>query len=130
MCGQTLTRKNPGTTANVTDMPKIPDCDRCRFYAHSPYMICGVNPCGPTGDECLDFDAIAPRGEPLEGGYYAGDWIPQLRTQITDEQQLALLDWHPLFTGRCPNCEMPIRETTPPRVHWDCHECGWMDDSV
>lgn len=76
-------------------------------------MVCGVNPCGPDGDECPDFDAIAPRGEPLEGGYYAGDWIPQLPTRITVEQQLALLDWHPMFTGRCPNCEMPIRDPCP-----------------
>ena len=63
-------------------MAKITGCDRCSFYAHTPYMVCGVNPCGPTGSECSDFDAVAPR-EPLEGGYYAGDWIPQLRTQIT-----------------------------------------------
>lgn len=111
-------------------MPKISDCERCRFYAHTPYMVCGVNPCGPEGDECPDFEAVAPLGEPLEGGYYAGDWIPQLRTHITDEQRLALLDWHPLFTGRCPNCEIPIRQTTPPRVHWDCGACGWVDDSV
>lgn len=93
-------------------------------------MVCGVNPCGPTGDECPDFDAAAPRCEPLEGGYYAGDWIPQLPTQITGEQRLALLDWHPMFVGRCPNCEMPMRQTAPARVHWDCGECGWMDDSV
>lgn len=93
-------------------------------------MVCGVNPCGPTGDECPDFDAVAPRGEPFGGGYYAGDWIPQQPAQITDEQRLALLDWHPLFTGRCPNCEILIRQTKPPRMHWDCDECGWMDDSI
>ena len=106
-------------------MPKIPDCDRCRFYARNPYMVCGVNPCGSDDNECSDFEAAEPR-EPLEDGYYAGDWIPQPSTQMTDEQRLALLDWHPLFVGRCPNCEMPMRQTNPPRVHWDCDECGWM----
>lgn len=112
-------------------MAKIPDCDRCRFYAHSPYMVCGISPSGPEGSSCPEFEpdpAAKPR-EPLEGGYYAGDWIPQ-QHWLTTEEQLGLLDTHPLFTGRCPNCEMPIRQTEPPRVHWDCDECGWMDDSV
>jgi hypothetical protein len=39
------------------------------------------------------------------------------------------LDSDPLFTGRYPDCEMPLLQTDPPRVHWDC-DCGWVDDSV
>ncbi|MEM8614789.1 MAG: hypothetical protein AAGF93_22465 [Cyanobacteria bacterium P01_H01_bin.105] len=113
-------------------MPKIPDCDRCRYYANSPYMVCGVNPCGVKGNSCPDFEAtpnIAEIREPIGGGYYAGDWIPQTSNPSID-QQLALLDWHPLFTGRCPNRERPIQQTQPPRVHWDCEQRGWLDDSV
>ena len=45
-------------------------------------------------------------------------------------QQLELLDTHPLFTGRCPQCEMTYPQYETPPVHWDCPECGWMDDSV
>jgi hypothetical protein len=45
-------------------------------------------------------------------------------------QQLELLDTHPLFTGRCPQCEMTYPKYEQPPVHWDCPECGWMDDSV
>ena len=74
-------------------------------------MVCGVNPCGPKGSECPDFDEVEPRGEPLEGGYYAGDWIPQPSTQITDEQRLALLDWHPFLMGRFLECMRSIVQT-------------------
>ena len=56
----------------------------------------------PLGDE--------PR-QLLAGGYYAGDWIPKPFPMLTDEERLALLDWHPMFTGRCPSCEMPMRQT-------------------
>ena len=45
-------------------------------------------------------------------------------------QQLELLDTHSLFTGRCPECEMTYPQYETPPVHWDCPECGWMDDSV
>ena len=73
-------------------MPKIPDCDRCQYFANSPHMVCGVNPCGPEGQTCSEFSASAENGsednpQPLGGGYYAGDWIPQPfpRDQQTDK---------------------------------------------
>ena len=106
-------------------MAKIPDCDRCRFYAHSAYLVCSAHPNGPEDNNCADFEALEVR-QPLGGGYYAGDWIPQPFPRLQPEEQQALLDEHPLFTGRCPNCEMPVREKEPPRVHWDCEHCGWI----
>ncbi|MEM9446448.1 MAG: DUF6464 family protein [Verrucomicrobiota bacterium] len=111
-------------------MPKTPDCDHCHFYARSPYMVCGVNPSGPEGDECPDYEALEPPRKPLGGGYYAGDWIPQIKTQPTDEQRLALLDWHPIFTGRCPHCEMPISQPTSPNTQWECAECWWREEPI
>ena len=48
----------------------------------------------------------------------------------TTVQKLELLDTHPMFTGRCPNCEIPMLQTEPPRLHWDCERCGWVDDRV
>lgn len=108
-------------------MPKIPECERCQYFANSPYMVCGINPCGPEGSTCEDFAALsegaAVEKEPLGGGYYAGDWIPQPFPEITIEEQLALLDWHPQFTGRCPNCETPISE--PASRYWNCRHCEW-----
>lgn len=61
---------------------------------------------------------------------YNGEAIFALLVKLTLEQQMALLGTHPLFTGHCPECEMPILETEPPKVHWDCSECGWKDDSI
>ncbi|MGR3279426.1 hypothetical protein ACSYAD_30630 [Acaryochloris marina NIES-2412] len=61
--------------------------------------------------------------------FYNGTPIAPPSNHLTTEQKLDLLDWHPVFTGRCPNCERPIRETTPPLGHWDCAECGWGEES-
>jgi hypothetical protein len=111
-------------------MPKIRDCDRCQYYLHSSYLVCAVNPCGPAGETCDDFNATpradaAPERQPLGSGYYAGDWIPQPFPTLTEDEQLALLDWHPLFTGRCPNCERPIAEAVKGR--WQCGHCEWAE---
>jgi len=109
-------------------MPKIPACDRCFYYLQSPYLICAVNPCGPVGKTCKDFSGIAPSAaaperQSLGGGYYAGDWIPQPFPALTTAEQLSLLDEHPQFTGRCPNCEMPIAESA--EGQWKCGHCEW-----
>jgi hypothetical protein len=112
-------------------MPKLPECDRCQLSAHSNYLVCAIHPEGPEGNECLDFAPVAGSEEqwqPLGGSYYNGELICDWTHYLTTQERLELLDTHPLFTGLCPNCEVPIRETTPPRVHWDCPECGWLDD--
>ena len=92
-------------------------------------MVCGIHPCGPTEEICEDFVAVAedPEAEvrqPLGGGYYVGDWIPQPFPTLTAAAQLLLLNDHPQFTGRCPNCEMPIAEAVE---QWTCDRCGWED---
>ena len=123
-------------------MAKLDCCNRCRFYARNPHLVCALHPCGVDGDSCSDFEldltipddeATAWYGEqwqPEGASYYGGELVLEPVQQVTVEQRLDLLDTHPLFTGRCPNCEMPIRQTDPPRVHWDCPDCGWVDDSV
>ena len=111
-------------------MAKLPECDHCQYCLNSPYLVCAVNPHGPEGLTCDDFLAI-PEAEaglvrqPLGGGYYAGDWIPQPFPAMSVDEQLALLDWHPQFTGRCPACEMPITEAREGR--WCCSHCGWQE---
>ncbi|MEZ2224708.1 MAG: hypothetical protein ACBR50_00320 [Microcoleus sp.] len=116
-------------------MPKLPECDRCLLYGRNPHIICAVHPAGPNGDTCPDFRED-PNAEPEElwepenASYYNGELILQPRQRWTPEQQLELLDTHPLFTGRCPQCEMTYPKYETPPVHWDCAECGWMDDAV
>jgi hypothetical protein len=116
-------------------MPKISECDRCHYFLNSPYLVCGVNPSGPEGSTCEDFRAITPDGggteaakPPLGGGYYAGDWIPQPFPALTAAEELALLDWHPQFSGRYPNCEIPIEESS--EGQWECEHCDWKDDEM
>ena len=122
---------------------KLDCCDRCDFYAHSLYMVCGVHPYGVKGDHCADFrlapSAVTVPDAPL--AWYGDQWQPQGANYYGDElilepvqqrslkQRLDLLDTHPLFTGRCPNCERPIREIAG-QVHYDCGHCGWVDDSL
>ncbi|MEH2447956.1 MAG: hypothetical protein V7K18_19930 [Nostoc sp.] len=62
--------------------------------------------------------------------YYNGELILQPQQGRTQQQQLELLDTHPLFTGKCPQCNYEFDRDWSARVHWDCPECGWMDDTV
>lgn len=65
-----------------------------------------------------------------ERSFYNGEEIIQPQQRWTREEQLNLLDWHPMFTGRCPHCERPFPKYEKPPVHWDCSACGWTDDTV
>ena len=112
-------------------MSKIPECDRCQYFVNSPYLVCGVNPYGPADDTCEDFSAtdqvaIAEIRQPLGGGYYTGDWIPQPFPVLSVDEQLALLDWHPQFTNCYPNCETPIAEAVDSQ--WACGHCQWTTE--
>ena len=116
-------------------MSKIPQCDRCLFYAKTPYLLCPVNPNGIEGDRCLDFRPKPTAEEeqlwePEGYSWYGGELIPNRRSPLTQEEQLKILDTHPLFTGVCPECGYKFDLSKSPPVHWDCPQCGWMDDSV
>ncbi|MBD2302997.1 hypothetical protein [Nostoc sp. FACHB-190] len=116
-------------------MPKIPECDRCLLYAHDPHIVCAVHPTGPNNDSCLDFREdpnaqVEELWQPEGATYYNGELIVQPSQRWTPEEQLELLDWHPMFTGKCPQCGAEYDRDYTSRVHWDCSECGWMDDTV
>jgi hypothetical protein len=32
-------------------------CDRCDFFAHSPYLVCALHPAGPEEQPCRDFES-------------------------------------------------------------------------
>lgn len=115
-------------------MPKISDCDRCLLYAHNPHLICAVHPQGVEGNDCLDFRAN-PDFEKQElwspkGYYFYDNNLVKNSSKYTQIEQLEILDSHPYFTGFCPNCKYHFDLTNPPLVHWDCPNCGWIDDSV
>lgn len=129
---------------------RLPECERCWFNAGSPYLCCSEHPAGVQSDHCPDFQASAiataqheqfiglawvaddeaeAQWEPEGASYYGNELIITPKQRWHREQKAALLDWHPMFTGRCPSCEVPLPQTEPPRVYWDC-TCGWRDDSV
>ena len=116
-------------------------CDRCLYNTRNPHLPCTVHP-HRTDAHCPDFelDTSLPAGEwwePEGASYYAGELVIDPIQRWTREQKIALLDWHPMFTGRCPDCErtlrgaeLPLVQTHPARVCWDCQECGWKDNLV
>ena len=118
----------------LRELMKLECCDRCKYYARSPYLICAEHPTGVEGEHCPDFELDLEIPDDEATAWYGEQWQSQWASYYSDElvlvQRLELLDSHPLFTGRCPNCEMPLLQTDPPRVHWDCEYCGWVDDSV
>jgi len=89
-------------------------------------QLCFQPACHPVNPNASPQELWEPEG----ASYYNGELILQQRQGWTLEQQLELLDTHPLFTGQCPRCEMTYPKYETPPVHWDCSECGWMDDSV
>lgn len=89
------------------------ECCSCLFYAHNPFLVCAVHPEGVSGDSCLDFrqdpNVEAELWEPegaryidgelaLERSFYNGEEIIQPRQRWTREEQLELVDMHPMFT--------------------------------
>lgn len=114
------------------------ECDRCQLYSGSAYLPCAVHPSGPAPDGCLDFTpnagAIAQKDDglwqPLGASYYGGELIQHRPSHLTREEQFELLDYHPLFTGCCPDCGWLFDQNNSPGVHWDCPCCGWIDDTV
>lgn len=67
--------------------------------------------------------------EPEGASYYAGELILHPKVRWTREEQLELLETHPMWTRRCPACSRQFPRYDRPPVHWDC-ECGWIDDSI
>jgi hypothetical protein len=49
--------------------------------------------------------------------FYNGEEIIQPQQRWTREEQLELLDYHPMFTGRCPQCERTFPRYDRPPVH-------------
>ena len=116
-------------------MPKIPDGDRCLLYAHNPHLICTVHPSGVESDRCLDFRPdpnaeIEEQWSPIGYSWYGDELIANRPSRYTPEEQLQILDSHPFFTGVCPNCGHEFDKNNPPKVHWDCPACDWVDDSI
>jgi hypothetical protein len=92
---------------------QLPECDRCLFYAHDPHLVCTNHPSGVGGDACLEFqcDPTAESEElwePERASYYNGELIMTPEQRWSRLEKLAILDLHPMFTGRCPNVRLAL----------------------
>ena len=66
------------------------------------------------------------QSSPIGYYWYNGELIPIKPQRLTTEEQLELLDTHPLFTGVCPQCGYEFPNTLS-KAPWDCPSCGWTD---
>ena len=123
--------------------PEGQDSDFCRDFQPNPdlgkrkfvdflgllqQVECDRNCNEPfSNHECLN--PKEEQWEPEGATYYNGELILQPKQQRTREEQVWLLDHHPLFSGICPQCGALFERDYQARVHWDC-DCGWMDDSM
>lgn len=115
-------------------MPKIPECDHCSFNAHNPHIVCAVHPNGVESEKSMDFrqDSNAKKEEqwsPQGYSWFDGELIPNRPSRYTLQEQLEILDTHPLFTDVCPKCRYEFDRDNLP-IHFDCPECEFVDDSV
>ena len=113
---------------------KIPDCDRCSLYAHNPHLVCAVHPDGVETNKCLDFRLdpnvkTEEQWSPQGYSWYGDELIADRQSRHSREEQLEILDNHPFFTGVCPQCRYEFNRDER-IIHYDCPDCGWIDDSV
>ena len=117
--------------------PSGPEGDSCLDFRPDPelegkhfvdFLSLGEQP-DESYSNPFDPDPSGELWEPVGASYYNGELILQPHQRWTPEEQLELLDWHPMFTGRCPQCGAEFDRDYAARVHWDC-KCGWMDDTV
>lgn len=108
-------------------MPKLPQCDNCLLYHRRLGLneVCTIHPQGVEGSSCLDF-----RQKISQASYYNGQLIVQPKQTKTKEEKLELLDNHPFFTGICPECGYTFDRDYVSRIHFDCPDCGWLDNSI
>lgn len=81
----------------------------------------------PDEDQWQPDGAFFVNGELVlerDRSFYNGEEIIQPHSHWTPEEQLWLLDHHPMFTGRCPECETEMEKDYTARVHFDCPACG------
>lgn len=111
-------------------MPRAKECESCQMFSGhlgSEYAVCSIHPSGPAEVPCPDHAPIEDC-VPVGAAYYGDELIRDWPGYMSSEVRLELIETHPLFTGKCPQCGNAFKE--PPLAHWDYPECNWMDDMV
>lgn len=103
-------------------------CDRFSGYLADGFLVCAIHPCGPEQNPCPDFAEVIEDWQPLGGTYINDEFFKDWPGYLASAERIGVLDSHPYFTGICPKCGASFGDSRP--VHYDCGECGWMDDSI
>jgi uncharacterized C2H2 Zn-finger protein len=113
-------------------MPKrSPECESCQLfsgYLGAKYLVCGIHPCGPAESPCPDHAPVVEDWVPVGGAYYDGELVRDSPFYMTTEDRLHLVETHPRFTGRCPQCGTIFQET-PQYIGTAPPATGWMTRS-
>ena len=120
--------------------PTRPDSDRCLDFRPSYLVKLEFGAPNSSFTRYLDFQAyVEPLEMSVEKGTRFVDDDPVLEQPTYDGRPVAMpwqrftpesKHYHPMFTGRCPCCEMPFEMKTPSLVHRDCTRRGWVVDGV
>ncbi|WP_126148364.1 hypothetical protein [Synechococcus elongatus] len=98
---------------------RIKDCSFCLFASGHPTQPCLARVTAPEGDRCLDFRSL----QSLGNHYPLSDRLPK----HSIAKRLDWLNWHPLATGVCPECQQTIAKSSSPQLQtWLCVDCGWQ----
>ncbi|MEM9136959.1 MAG: hypothetical protein AAGB01_06385 [Cyanobacteria bacterium P01_F01_bin.42] len=54
--------------------------------------------------------------------------VAEFLSQVSNVEELNVLEDHPFFTGVCPRCSQSYADLESPPLFWDCQTCGWKDD--
>ena len=95
---------------DAANCPDFSHIERTAYEQQFPTAV--INPTSDNPDE---------NWAPMGAAYYGSELVLQSEKPMNQRDQLALLDWHPLFTGHCPNCERAILTEL---IEVSC-DCGW-----
>ena len=122
----------------MPSLRKLPECQHCQFNGRwsktdrrsSTYIVCAVHPGGAPEDYCIDFRPICNTQSRLkltmeEYMFYGSDYIAIAPTRLTQSDRELILNTHPLYTGKCPQCNYQF----PKDHHFngECPVCNWRN---
>lgn len=103
-------------------------CDCFSGYLAEGFLVCAIHPSGPVQDPCPDFAEMVEDWQPLGAISDNSELVKDWAGYLTTAERTEVLKNHPYFTGICPKCETSFGDSRP--IHYDCGECGWIDDSI
>jgi hypothetical protein len=71
----------------------------------------GIHSAGSVERPCPDHAPVIEDWVPVGGAYYHGELVRDTLSYLSREDRLHLVETHPLFMGRCPQCGSTFKKT-------------------